>query len=71
MFGKSEQLPQTERTIGGPKGDYFIFRFDEEVSIGAFDIGRLIAWHRLDKDHVEGRPLFIKGEELLRFRGPL
>lgn len=65
---RQAQYPENH---GGPKGDYFIFRFDEEVSIGAFDIGRLIAWHRLDKDHVEGRPLFVKGEELLRFRGPL
>ena len=49
-----------------PKGDYFIFRFDEEVSIGKFDIHKLISSHRIsDKDFIEGAPLYIKGQELL------
>ncbi len=52
-----------------PQGDYFIFRFDEEVSIGRFDINNLISTYRIfDKDFIEGMPIFLKGEKLLQFR---
>ena len=52
-----------------PKGDYFVFRFDEEVSIGRFDIGRVISNHRVsDNDFVEGMPLYTTGRELLKFK---
>ena len=52
-----------------PNGDYFIFRFDEEVSIGQFDINRLIDTHRVfDRDFIEGAPIYAKGEELLEYR---
>lgn len=51
------------------QGDYFVFRFDEEVSIGRFDIHRLIDVHRgFDKDYVEGMPLYLRGEELMKYR---
>ena len=52
-----------------PKGDYFVFRFDEEVSIGRFDIGRLISTHRIfEKDFLEGMPLYLKGSELMEYK---
>lgn len=51
-----------------PKGDYFVFRFDEEVSIGQFDINRLINMKRLESDFVEGTPLYVKGSELLGYK---
>lgn len=52
-----------------PKGDYFVFRFDEEVSIGCFDIQRLISTHRIfDKDFVEGMPLYPLGKELMGYK---
>lgn len=52
-----------------PKGDYFIFRFDEEVTIGNFDIAKLIGIHRLSTaGYKEGTPIFVKGEQLLRYR---
>ena len=52
-----------------PKGDYFIFRFDEEVSIGKFDISRLISTHRIfDNNFVENAPLFPTGRELMDYR---
>ena len=51
-----------------PKGDYFIFRFDEEVSIGRFDIASLINKHRSDRDFVENAPLYPTGKELMDFR---
>lgn len=52
-----------------PQGDYFVFRFDEEVSIGKFDIQNLISDHRAtDKNFVEGMPLYPTGKELLRYK---
>ena len=52
-----------------PQGEYFIFRFDEEVSIGRFDIHQLISTHRIfDNDFVEGSPIYLTGEKLLEYR---
>ena len=52
-----------------PKGDYFIFRFDEEVFIGRIDIAELIGIHRLStSDYKDGMPIFMKGSELIKYR---
>ena len=52
-----------------PKGDYFIFRFDEEVSLGRLDISRLISTHRIfDKNYVENAPLYSTGKELMEYK---
>ena len=51
-----------------PQGDYFIFRFDEEVSIGSFDIDKYIGRRRLEKDYEDGMPLYTTGEELLKYK---
>lgn len=51
-----------------PKGDYFIFRFDEEVSIGRFDINQYIAQKQQEPDYVSGMPLYLKGAELLEYK---
>ena len=54
---------------GGPHGNYFIFRFDEEISIGQFDINALITLYRLDHPkYLYGTPIYPTGEELLKFR---
>ena len=53
---------------GGPRGDYFIFRFDEEVSIGRFDINRYICEKRLEEGYIEGMPLYPTGEELMHYK---
>ena len=55
---------------GGPNGDYFIFRFDEEVNIGRFNINALINFHRIsDKESfVEGAPLYTTGKELMKYK---
>ena len=48
-----------------PEGDYFIFRFDEEIEMESVDINRLIRTHKLnDKNYVKGAPLYIRGREL-------
>lgn len=52
-----------------PQGDYFVFRFDEEVSIGRFDIHRLISTRRVfDSNFVEGAPVYSTGRELMDYR---
>lgn len=52
-----------------PKGNYFVFRFDEEVSIGRFDIQRLISTRRVfDTNFVEGGPVYPTGKELMDYK---
>ncbi len=52
-----------------PKGSYFIFCLDEEINLGNFDIKHLIGQHRLStSDYKEGTPIFVKGEELIKYR---
>lgn len=54
---------------GGPKGSYFIFRFDEEISIGKFNIADLIKHYQLfNPSYQKGAPIYVKGEELLKFK---
>ncbi len=62
---------------------YYCYIFDEEVNLGTFDIERLISTDRINysseihqsrsllKKYPEGRPIFIKGSELLKFRKDL
>ena len=59
---------------------YYCYIFDEEVNLGSFDIERLISTDRINysseihqsrsrqKKYPEGRPIFVKGSELLKFR---
>ena len=48
-----------------PKGDYFIFRFDEEITLDCkLDINKIIGLKSLEKDYVTGAPIFVKGSEL-------
>lgn len=60
---------------------YYCYVFDEEVDIGAFDIVRIISTDRINyaseirrsgeltKIYPEGRPILLKGSELLKFGG--
>ena len=51
-----------------PKGDYFIFRFDDEISLGNLDIHQLISTKRIFEQHADYAPIFVKGEELKEYR---
>lgn len=63
---KLSMYPQNH---GGPHGSYFIYVFDDEISIGAFDLNRLISEKRIyNKDFVEGAPIFLTCEELLKYK---
>ncbi len=61
---------------------YFCYFFDEEVNIGMIDIEKIInldrvnynleiRGHRFAKDYPEGRPIYLSGSELLKFRTSL
>ena len=64
----SEERMRQARYPREPKGDYFIFRFDEEVSIGRFNINLYIAQKQQEPDYVSGMPQYLKGKDLLTFR---
>ena len=52
-----------------PKGDYFIFRMDEEVSIGTFDINQAVNEYMIDhKLEPKGQPIYLTGKELLQYK---
>ena len=52
-----------------PKGDYFIFRMDEEVNIGTFDINKVMSEYIVDnKLENRGCPAYITGEKLLKYK---
>ena len=55
---------------GNPQGDYFIFRFDEEISLGKLELQTAISKERIEKGEtfVEGAPIYLKGEELIKYR---
>lgn len=52
-----------------PKGNYFCYVFDEEVTLGKLDIQRLISQKRIDdREYIDGAPIFMSGKELIKFR---
>lgn len=52
-----------------PKGNYFCYVFDEEVTLGKLDVHRLISQKRIDdREYVDGAPIFMSGKELIKFR---
>lgn len=52
-----------------PKGNYFCYVFDEEVTLGNLDVHRLISQKRIDdREYIDGAPIFMMGKELIKFR---
>lgn len=60
-----------------PKHDkYFCYFFDEEISLGDFDIQGIIQadkekWKadpKHQEEYAEGKPVFMSGNELIKFR---
>lgn len=52
-----------------PKGNYFCYVFDEEVSLGYIDIAKAISEYRKNNPGtVSGEPIFITGKDLLRYK---
>lgn len=54
---------------GEPKGNYFCYVFDEEVTLGNLDVQRLISQKRIDdREYIDGAPIFMTGKEIIKFR---
>lgn len=63
----------TKNPNGQPESDYYLYRFDEEVSIGKIDIVRLIDELSSQaifstEGYVQNQPLFITAQDLIRYR---
>ena len=59
---------------------YFCYFFDEEISLGEFDVNRIIEFDKeqykkeiekdkkLPKAYTDGRPIYLSGRDLIKFR---
>ena len=65
----SEERMRKAEYPSEPKGDYFIFRFDEEITFGNIDLASLIEDKKsLDAGYKHGTPIFMTGKELILYR---
>ncbi|MBQ3875049.1 MAG: hypothetical protein II728_06665, partial [Bacteroidaceae bacterium] len=52
-----------------PQGNYFCYVFDEEVQLSTnIDVAKIIAHSQESGNHLEGMPIFLLGEELMKFK---
>lgn len=49
-----------------PKGDYFCYILDEQVSIGAIDIPKLLSENIADPQHPQA-PIYLTLQEVLKY----
>lgn len=47
---------------------YFCYFFDEEITLGEFDIEAIVKADMEKPGYVEGRPIYLSGKELIKFR---
>lgn len=48
---------------------YFCYFFDEEITLGEFDIEEIIeSESKKNANYVKGMPVYISGEELIKYR---
>lgn len=75
--GYQEKSKEEVEKLGYPHPNhdrYLCYVIDEEVTLGDFDIAKIITNERINfrpegrEDYPEGRPVFIKGSELLKYR---
>lgn len=65
---KKERMAETGYP-NEPKGNYFCYVFDEEVTLGTLDIRKLISEERIgNREYVDGAPIFRSGAELMKYR---
>ena len=52
-----------------PRHDrYFCYFFDEEITLGKFDIDKILDEVKKKEEYVEGQPLYLTGKELIQYR---
>lgn len=54
-----------------PQGNYYCFVFDEEVTLGNLDVARLLSEEQAKPSYIAGAPIFMTGEELMKYRKSL
>lgn len=65
---KKERMAETGYPTE-PKGNYFCYVFDEEVTLGTLDICKLISEERIgNREYEAGAPIFRRGAELMKYR---
>ena len=47
---------------------YFCYFFDEEITLGEFDIEAILKADKEKQNYIDGRPIYLSGEELIKFR---
>lgn len=52
-----------------PRHDrYFCYFFDEEITLGKFDLEAILDAAKKKEGYVEGQPIYLTGKELIKFR---
>ena len=52
-----------------PQGNYFCFVFDEEVQLSTkINLLEIISSQKSSTDYVDGMPIFLTGEELMKYK---
>ena len=51
-----------------PHGKYFCYVFSEEVTLGNLNLSMLLDGEKQKDNYVEGAPIFITGEDLMKYR---
>ena len=67
--GEMSKEKMLETGYENPRHDrYFCYFFDEEITLGKFDIEGIIEAESKKPGYVEGMPIYLTGKELIKFR---
>lgn len=67
--GEMSREKMLETGYEAPRHDrYFSYFFDEEITLGKFDIESIIEAEKTKPGYVEGMPIYLTGKELFKFR---
>lgn len=67
--GEMSKEKMLETGYEAPRHDrYFCYFFDEEITLGKFDIDGIIETGKTKPGYVEGMPIYLTGKELIKFR---
>lgn len=67
--GEMSKEKMIETGYQDPRHDrYFCYFFDEEITLGKFDIESIIETESKKPGYVEGMPIYLTGRELIKFR---
>lgn len=73
-IGELTREQMIEQGYNNPGHDrYLCYFFDEEVSLGEFNVEKIIEFDKLrcsrsSQEYAEGQPIYVTGKELMEFR---